>query len=52
MITEGKSAEGTRSLIIKLKLTAQLNVSIIMYETSASAERLIKLRAIDINRQR
>lgn len=47
-----QSAEGPWSFIIKLKLTAQLNVSIIMHETSAGTERLIKRRAIDVNRQR
>lgn len=39
-------------LIIKLKLTARLNLSIIMHKTSVSTKRLIKWSAIDVNRQR
>lgn len=40
------------SLIIKQKLTAQLNLSIIMHKASVSTKRLIKRSAIDVNRQK
>lgn len=42
----------SQSLIIKQKLTAQLNLSIIMHKTSVSTKRLIKRSAIDVNRQK
>lgn len=42
----------SQSLIIKEKLTAQLNLSIIRHKISVSTKRLIKRSAVDVNRQK